>query len=137
MPFLKGRREKCFNFAKGHSVAALGLHGDWLLWLAFDVKTGDGFCVHGVAGEGASTVYDNLTSGTLSVGKTYHGVFATHPENDKRLKEVVKQNEIFTNEASKEDRLFSFLNGLVYGDSSREGVRRGNNFYHADLWIFL
>ena len=69
--------------------------------------------------------------------QTYHGVFATHPENDKRLKEVVKQNEIFTNEASKEDRLFSFLNGLVYGDSSREGVRRGNNFYHADLGIFL
>ena len=26
---------------------------------------------------------------------------------------------------------------MVYGDSSREGVRRGNNFYHADLGIFL
>mgnify|MGYP003132264885 CR=1 FL=1 len=38
--------------------------------------------LHGVAGEGASTVYDNLTSGTLSVGKTYHGVFVRDATND-------------------------------------------------------
>ena len=38
--------------------------------------------LHGVAGEGASTVYDNLTSATLSVGKTYHAVFVRDATNN-------------------------------------------------------
>ncbi len=70
----------------------------------------------------------------------YHGVFATHPDNDQRLQEVVNAAHQFRTTAGLDDNREAFLKhieGLAFGDSEREGVRRGHNFYHGGLGFAL
>jgi predicted Zn-dependent protease len=68
--------------------------------------------------------------------RIYHGVFASHPDNDTRLQEVVKsaakvQNT--ENRPSNRDIYLGHLDGLAMGDSRAQGVVRGSRFYHGDL----
>ncbi len=66
----------------------------------------------------------------------YHGVFASHPGNDQRLQEVVGAADRFRSPAATRVNREGFLHeidGLTYGDSERDGIRRGNHFYHAGL----
>lgn len=68
--------------------------------------------------------------------RIYHGVFASHPSADKRLQEVVAEAQKFktgsTTQLARADYL-QHLDGLVFGDSARNGVRHDNRFYHRDL----
>ncbi len=68
--------------------------------------------------------------------RIYHGVFATHPSADQRLQEIVaearKAKTGPTSRIGREEYL-KHIDGLVYGDSAKHGVRRGNAFYHRDL----
>lgn len=74
--------------------------------------------------------------------RAYHGVFATHPNNDKRLREIVDDAERLaqakgeTPGAPLEDYLAE-LDGLVFGTGEREGVLRGGAFYHRELGIAM
>lgn len=72
--------------------------------------------------------------------RIYHGVFASHPSADKRLQEVVAEADKFktgsTTQLAREP-YFKQLDNLAFGDSRRNGIRRGNHFYHADLDIAL
>ena len=70
--------------------------------------------------------------------KIYHGVFATHPDNDTRLQEVVKKASLSKHKGIKQqaDNRPAFLkrlNGMVFGDSEQQGIRRGKHFYHKAL----
>ncbi|MDA1106979.1 MAG: M48 family metalloprotease [Proteobacteria bacterium] len=72
--------------------------------------------------------------------RVYHGLFASHPDNDTRLQQVVASAEALKTPAATRVNQNGFLNmldGLIYGDSEREGVRRGNQFYHKDLGFAL
>jgi predicted Zn-dependent protease len=73
--------------------------------------------------------------------RTYHGVFATHPDNDERLKQVVKAAERLKGAPiSRHVSREAFLQreqGLVYGPSASQGILHGNRFYHRDLNIAL
>ena len=71
--------------------------------------------------------------------RSYHGVFASHPSNDKRLQEILKEvtnsypkgtNKIAANYLKK-------IEGMVYGDSEQSGVRRGNEFFHSELDLYF
>ncbi len=68
--------------------------------------------------------------------QVYHGVFASHPSADDRLQQAVAEAQKFKTGAAtrlaREDYLKQ-LDGTVFGDSPREGVRRGSSFYHRDL----
>ena len=65
----------------------------------------------------------------------YHGLFATHPRNDKRLREVISAaGELPKSDAiTNEDVFRQQTAGLEFGDSPREGVRKGSRFYHKML----
>ncbi len=66
----------------------------------------------------------------------YHGVFASHPSADQRLQEVVADAAKFKTAATTRiarDEYLLHLDNVVFGDSAREGIRRGANFYHRDL----
>ncbi|HEY4368459.1 MAG TPA: M48 family metalloprotease [Steroidobacteraceae bacterium] len=67
----------------------------------------------------------------------YHGVFATHPDNDQRLSEVVKAAEKLQNPGDTVDpgreRYLKVVNGLPVGNSRAQGVFKGNRFYNANL----
>jgi len=68
--------------------------------------------------------------------RIYHGVFSTHPDNDTRLQEVVGLADALKTSGTSyvgKEVFLEQLDGVVFGDSPREGITRGNNFYHEDL----
>ncbi len=71
--------------------------------------------------------------------RVYHGLFATHPSNDQRLQEIIDDaRELKTpNPRVGRGEFLEHLDGVVFGDSVKEGVRYGNKFYHKDLGFAL
>ena len=72
--------------------------------------------------------------------RVYHGVFATHPDNDTRLKEVVAAaHKVDTGESRPDGRqvYLERISGLPFGASRAQGVVRGSRFYHADMGFTL
>jgi predicted Zn-dependent protease len=69
--------------------------------------------------------------------RVYHGVFSTHPDNDQRLREVVKAADKIDSEGDKvdpgRDRYLQAIQGLPVGTSRAQGVLKGNRFYHANM----
>ncbi|OUS15174.1 hypothetical protein A9Q88_11440 [Gammaproteobacteria bacterium 50_400_T64] len=72
--------------------------------------------------------------------QTYHGLFASHPRNDKRLRQMLKAS------SSKEDKTTQQItanadrgnfrvatNGLVWGNNSAQKEKKDNRFYHDKL----
>lgn len=69
--------------------------------------------------------------------RRYHGLFASHPDNDTRLQKAVGDADQLTSTVHFEGRS-EFLNasdGLVFNDNSEQGVVRNNRFYHGELGI--
>lgn len=70
----------------------------------------------------------------------YHGIFSTHPANDKRLQEVVlAANKYKTATARNTERetFLQHLEGLVLGHGEKDGVLRGRMFYHNELDLYV
>ncbi|MBF7729890.1 M48 family metalloprotease [Pseudomonas sp. N040] len=65
----------------------------------------------------------------------YHGLFDTHPDNDTRLKQVIGPARALASGQQLENRqaFLKHLEGLPLGDSAEQGVRRGQQFFHAGL----
>ena len=67
--------------------------------------------------------------------RRYHGIFASHPDNDTRLHEVVDDAKQFA-VANANDHRAEFLRqteGMIFGDSSAHGIIRENTFQHGEL----
>ena len=71
--------------------------------------------------------------------QTYHGIFASHPSNDSRLKEVIKKADSLRKDSLESNSLnyLKRIEGMTYGDSQVAGILRKNGFYHKDLDIRL
>ncbi len=69
--------------------------------------------------------------------RAYHGLFASHPSADQRLQQVVsgadKNRTAGTTPRTGRDDYLKRLQGLAFGDSTAQGIRRGNAFYHRGL----
>lgn len=70
----------------------------------------------------------------------YHGVFASHPDNDTRLQQVVGEATALA--ASGENKIgrqiyLQQLDGLVFGDGEAQGIRSGRHFYHGPMGFAL
>lgn len=70
--------------------------------------------------------------------QVYHGVFASHPSADTRLQEVVAEAKKLkvngrNNGRTGQKTYLSEIDGLVFGDSVAQGIRRTNHFYHLTL----
>ena len=70
--------------------------------------------------------------------RVYHGVFATHPSADTRLQQVVAAANRYKKNGAKPGRInrapyLAQLDGVVFGDSVDQGIRRDNFFYHEPL----
>ena len=71
--------------------------------------------------------------------RAYHGLFSTHPANDRRLQEVILAARKFRSQ-NKRDSAGQFLqltDGMVVGAGEKDGIVHGNKFYHKDLGITL
>lgn len=66
----------------------------------------------------------------------YHGVFSTHPENDDRLQTVVraaaKLKKGSETRVGQED-FYAKIEGMTFGFGKKDGIQRGNGFYHEEL----
>lgn len=71
--------------------------------------------------------------------RRYSGLFATHPDNDMRLKQVVGEADKLKTAAPFEGRseFLAAIDGLVFNDNTDQGVVRNNRFYHGELDIAL
>jgi predicted Zn-dependent protease len=68
--------------------------------------------------------------------RAYHGVFASHPENDRRLQEVVGEAEHLKTTAKPRvgrQVFLDHLDGLAFGASENDGMVVDNHFYHKPL----
>jgi predicted Zn-dependent protease len=67
----------------------------------------------------------------------YHGLFATHPDNDTRLTEAVRASHALAGRATGKDQneveFLRRLDGVAWGTSAEQGVVRGSRMYHAGM----
>ncbi len=69
--------------------------------------------------------------------RAYHGLFASHPDNDTRLKQVVADASHYGG-GKRDDGRAAYLaktSGMVYGDNAHQGVIRAGYFYHETLGV--
>ena len=69
--------------------------------------------------------------------RRYHGLFATHPDNDTRLKQVVGEARKYqvANPVENNAAYLGAINGMYFGDSPDQGVIRHNALLHEKLGI--
>ena len=71
----------------------------------------------------------------------YHGVFASHPDNDTRLQQAIassgKNAAAATGNTSNAEGFLQAVEGLPVGSSAHQGMVRDNRFYHADMQFTL
>ena len=82
---------------------------------------------------------ENFSSQVERQPTTYHGLFRTHPKNDKRLHEVVAYAQSSLPDQAVEPLrdFWEMVDGLIYGDETMSGVVRDTTFYHGSLRIAL
>ncbi len=80
-----------------------------------------------------------LKRGQAVPESSYHGVFDSHPDNDRRLQQVIGPASALVagRQEVNREQFLQHLEGLPFGDSAATGVRRGQQFYHADLGFTL
>ena len=73
--------------------------------------------------------------------RLYHGVFASHPDNDTRLQQAVasagRNAAAATGSTSNREGYLQAIEGLPVGSSERQGMVRENRFYHSDMQFTL
>jgi predicted Zn-dependent protease len=71
--------------------------------------------------------------------RRYHGLFASHPDNDTRLQQVVGEAARFKQRSTRTGReaFLRKIDNLVFADSAEQGIVRNNNFYHLGLGLAL
>jgi len=69
--------------------------------------------------------------------RTYHGLFSTHPNNDKRLQSIITASKTIKSTGKPldqgKDTYLRMIDGIAYGSNESEGVIRGQRFYHQDM----
>ena len=71
--------------------------------------------------------------------RAYHGLFASHPDSDTRLQQVVGDAARYRQAETRvaQEEFMRRTDRMVYGDSPKQGIARNNVFYHADLGFAL
>lgn len=69
----------------------------------------------------------------------YHGLFATHPDNDTRLQQAVGEagKQAVASPFTGHAEFLQATEGMVFNDTAEQGVLRNNHFYQAELGIGL
>ena len=70
----------------------------------------------------------------------YHGVYSTHPKNDKRLKTVIRAAKKLSSKKYKDANAKTYLkmiDGMTWGQNIKQGVIVNNRFMHPDMKIAI
>ena len=82
---------------------------------------------------------EQFSSQILGEQKTYHGLFASHPQNDKRLHDAIAEGEKYLPDELVEPvgDFWQHMNGLVYGNEAAAGIVKDQSYYHEQLRIVV
>jgi predicted Zn-dependent protease len=71
--------------------------------------------------------------------RAYHGLFATHPDNDTRLQQVVGEAARYKQAQARiaREEFMRRADRMTYGDSPKQGISRKNAFYHGELGLAM
>lgn len=71
--------------------------------------------------------------------RRYHGLFASHPDNDTRLQQAVGEadKQTVSHPYEGHEEYLQATEGMVFNDNSEQGMLRNNAFYQATLGIGL
>ena len=71
--------------------------------------------------------------------RTYHGTFDSHPSNDARLQQVVREADKYAVAQPREgrDEFLQKMDGVIFGDSPEQGVIRNNALLHEKLGLAI
>jgi predicted Zn-dependent protease len=71
--------------------------------------------------------------------RAYHGVFASHPDNDKRLQEVVAEAGRLPSGSGRvnQDEYLRMIDRMPFGYSESQGFIRNFVFYHRELGLVM
>ena len=71
--------------------------------------------------------------------RSYHGVFASHPDADTRLQQVVAEAGKPVAGATRvnQEEFLRMIDKMVFADSPAQGIIRNGNFYHTDFGLAL
>ena len=72
--------------------------------------------------------------------RVYHNLFATHPRNDMRLKEVIEaaaQFAVADIGHTDPERFLRLQEGMLFGESEDQGIVRKHRFYHKPLDVTI
>ena len=69
----------------------------------------------------------------------YHGLFVSHPKQDKRLHDAVAYSQQFLPDVLRapEGDFWNLMDGLVYGDEAARGLVRDSTYYHSALRVVI
>ena len=69
----------------------------------------------------------------------YHGLFASHPKQDRRLHDAVAYSQQYLPDELGEPvgDFWNLMNGLVYGDEAARGLVRDSTYYHSALRVVI
>jgi predicted Zn-dependent protease len=71
--------------------------------------------------------------------RAYHGLFASHPDNDTRLQQVVGEASRYklADTRTAQEEFMRRSDRMVYGDGPQQGIVRNNELYHAELGLTM
>jgi predicted Zn-dependent protease len=71
--------------------------------------------------------------------RAYHGLFASHPDNDTRLQQVVGEAARFKQSTTRiaREEFLRKIDRMVFADSPDQGVVRDNTLYHTGLGLVM
>ncbi len=69
----------------------------------------------------------------------YHGLFSSHPRNDKRLHDAVQQSQGLVPDTLMEPErdFWEMMDGLVFGDEAATGLIKDSTYYHGSLRVVI
>lgn len=69
----------------------------------------------------------------------YHGLFSSHPRNDKRLHDAVDASQGLVPDTLQEPErdFWEMMDGLVYGDEAATGLIKDQTYYHGALRVVI
>jgi predicted Zn-dependent protease len=83
--------------------------------------------------------HEMFSKSVMNQPNVYHGLFGTHPRNDKRLHDIVaKAVPLQTTTTRPPERDFwEMMDGLVFGSESATGMIKDGVYYHGTLRIVV
>jgi predicted Zn-dependent protease len=121
------------GYGREHELESDGLGAEYLARAGYDTKAMIDV-IRVLKDQETFSVIEAQKQGREAKG--YHGLFASHPDNDTRLHEIVAGADQYASAQQTKigrSEYLTHINGLIFGDSEAQGIRSDRHFYHLAM----